>query len=248
MHCFRIPKLLIKLLVGYLTIGLATAGYADPREQHIVLGSDIYLDTSSIEVLMDAQFDGLRIRHVRYNSTSCIFGTTDVLELQGTIGPDSSRVVEMLLPRMQGCVTEQSGTTSAKQVYLDSRGGYLEDGYKIGELFRQYGVQAIVSGSQECSSACAVAFLGAIFRRIDFDGQLLFHAPYRPVGPFFEVAFQSPDCSDSGQVDGLRNYFEKMLGPEDGLYAFERTMSYCSTDSGWTLNGDAARLFHIATD
>lgn len=38
------------------------------------------------------------------------------------------------------------------------------------------------------------------------------------------------------------------LGPKDGEFLFERTMSFCSQRGGWTINADAAKLFGITTD
>jgi hypothetical protein len=37
----------------------------------------------------------------------------------------------------------------------------------------------------------------------------------------------------------------KMLNETDGNFLYERTMSYCSSSSGWNINKDAAELFEI---
>jgi len=42
-------------------------------------------------------------------------------------------------------------------------------------------------------------------------------------------------------------YMVNFLGSKDGEFAFDRTMSFCSQNSGWLLNADAAKLFGIAT-
>ena len=96
----------------------------------------------------------------------------------------------------------------------------------------------VVTGGQKCASSCAIAFLGGTFRTMNFDAELLFHAPYLNKG----VAI---DCSDRGQVAGLLKYYKQMLGNKEGSYLLERTMSYCSATEGWTLNSGGAELFNI---
>ena len=92
-----------------------------------------------------------------------------------------------------------------------------------------------------CASSCAIAFLGGKFRTMGFDAELLFHAPYISSG----IAI---DCYDYGQVDELKKYYQANLGYKDGEYLLDRTMSYCSNSSGWTLNADGAKLFGITTN
>jgi len=70
-------------------------------------------------------------------------------------------------------------------IELDSRGGALEEGLRVGRLFRQFGVTTIVGRNARCLSACALAFLGGATvaaakivpsRRLEIGGQLGFHA------------------------------------------------------------------------
>ena len=108
----------------------------------------------------------------------------------------------------------------------------------MGKLFKKYEINTYVTGGQQCSSSCAIAFLGGVFRTMKDDAELLFHAPYVSSG----IAI---DCSDYGQVDELKKYYQANLGYKDGEYLLERTMDYCSNSSGWTLNADGAKLFGI---
>ena len=85
----------------------------------------------------------------------------------------------------------------------------MSDGYALGNLFRDYSIQTIVTGGQQCASSCAIAFLGGEFRNMYHDAQPLFHAPYLTNG----IAI---DCSDRGQVAGLENYYKSSLGEKDG--------------------------------
>jgi hypothetical protein len=45
-------------------------------------------------------------------------------------------------------------------VYLDSPGGVLREGMRLGKLFHQYGIETAVGSKTRCASACALAFLG----------------------------------------------------------------------------------------
>jgi hypothetical protein len=212
--------------------------------RHNILGTTYGWDDDAGEysTLLDAKIDKLRIRHVRWTSpeSSCVSGYSDHLEIEGTIGPDSTAAVERLLPELAKCVNSE-GTTYSNKVYLSSGGGLLADGYAMGRLFKEYQMQTKVTGKQSCASSCAIAFLGGKFRTMEFDAELLFHAPYLSSG----IAI---DCADYGQVDELKKYYQATLGSKDGEYLLDRTMSYCSNSSGWTLNADGAKLFGITTD
>jgi hypothetical protein len=212
--------------------------------RHEILGTTTGWNNNTGErsVLLDAQIDKLRIRHVRWTSpeTPCVSGFMDHLEIQGTIGPDSTAAVERLLPKLHRCI-DSKGTWFVNAVYLSSGGGLLADGYAMGRLFRQYEASTHITGQQQCASSCAIAFLGGKYRSMSYDAELIFHAPYLSNG----IAI---DCSDNGQVDELKKYYQANLGNSDGEYLLDRTMSYCSNSSGWTLNAGGAKLFGITTD
>ena len=211
-------------------------------KRHEILGTNYGWDASGIEVLLDAQIDKLRIRHVRnHNHLFCNSGYSEHIEIEGIIGPDSTAAVERLLPNLHKCIYDEKGNWYSNMVYLSSGGGFLHDGYEMGKLFRKFQIGTVITGGQECSSSCAIAFLGGKFRKMEHDSKLMFHAPYLTDG----VAI---DCSDRGQVAGLKKYYQAHIGDKDGSFLLERTMNYCSVSSGWTLNADAAKLFNITTD
>lgn len=229
---------ILKTLFFVLTAGMLF-GSASCTSFHYILGNTYGWDAADIQILVDAQVGQLRIRHVRRSDANCVSGYSDHLEIQGHIGPDSTAAVERLLPKLHECIGSD-GTNYSNLVYLSSGGGMLIDGFRMGILFREYQVTTDVGGDARCASSCAIAFLGGTFRIMDHEGQLLFHAPYRANG----IAI---DCTNSGDVDELNVYYKTMLGSGDGQYLFDRTMSYCSSSSGWTLNADGAKLFNITT-
>ena len=72
---------------------------------------------------------------------------------------------------------------------LDSKGGALEEGMRVGRLLRQFGVATIVRSGKRCLSSCAIAFLGGATprpagpeadRQLEVGGRLGFHAFYAP--------------------------------------------------------------------
>lgn len=170
---------------------------------------------------------------------NCTDGYQDHLELNGEIGPDSTYVVEQLLNRVNTCVDKNTGIRYSTIIYLNSNGGLLRDGYSLGRMFRNHQVQTFVAGGQFCASACSVAFLGGRHRTIAHDGTLLFHSPYIRSRAGNIVCTTRKDSSD------LNLYFQEMLNRADGQRVFDRTMDYCSTSNGWTINKDAAAIFKI---
>jgi hypothetical protein len=203
---------------------------------HTILGSIVGFNTN-VEIIRDIRISGLRIRHVRRPNTTCTQGTSDLLEIQGTIGPDSTAALERLLPLLAKCTTA-SGTTIVNAIYLDSDGGLLADGLALGNLFRRYSIITSVATGQTCASSCAIAFLGGDFRSIN-GGTLMFHAPY--LKQMYGIR-----CVTTGDTArNLNNYYTQMIGATAGKFLFERTNAYCSQSEGWAINSDAADLFGI---
>jgi len=206
---------------------------------HTILGSNYGWSRSGIQILLDAQIDKLRVRQVRMPDNDCVVGYTEHLEIAGEIGPDSTAAIARLLPQLSRCNNAQ-GVHVVNTVYLSSGGGYLSDGYALGELFKKYSIQTSVTNNQICASSCAIAFLGGRYRTMTGSAKLMFHAPY--TGNRLAI-----DCTDRGQVSELRNYYVSVLGENDANFLLDRTLSYCSANSGWTLNADGAKLFGITT-
>ena len=64
------------------------------------------------------------------------------------------------------------------ELRIQPAGGFLHDGYKLGETLKKYGVRALIQDRAICASSCAVAFLGASNRVIEDYGKIMFYAPY----------------------------------------------------------------------
>lgn len=206
-----------------------------------ILGSSLgWPDANRIKIVDDVKVSGLRIRVTQdLDSDTCSNGAHHTIEIDGPINKDTSYVLSRVLENLPKCKAPD-GKNIVPTVYLNSDGGTLEDGYAIGKVFRTVGVSAEVIKGQVCASSCAVAFIGGSFRSIKQDGSLVFHAPYRR-GKFGEA--ECPERS-SPAAERLKFYYTNMIG-EAGSRLFERTMDYCSPNSGWTVDAGAAKFFGL---
>lgn len=131
---------------------------------------------------------------------------------------------------------------------LESGGGLLDDGYAMGRTFREKSTMTVIENGSACASSCAVAFLGGTRRVVEKSGQVMFHAPYYK--KIDSTGEQKADCDvGDASLEELMAYYIDMVGEKAGNRLFERTMSYCSADDGWVVQGgSAAELFSIATE
>lgn len=212
---------------------------------HTIAGSTVGWDRPDIEIISDSLVNGLQVRRVRMSSTLCTQGFEDHLELNGPIGTDSTYIIgEHLrdISKQAKCISVD-GSRYVTTVYMNSPGGYVDDGYALGELFKKHGVQARVTKGQVCASSCAIAFLGGKFRSVEDGGVMLFHAPYTLTeSVYFE---KTAKCNSKRREKNLKSYYIKMLGNESGTRLFDRTMAYCSSTDGWLINADAAKIYRI---
>ncbi|MDC0934396.1 hypothetical protein OAS20_02520 [Gammaproteobacteria bacterium] len=192
--------------------------------------------------------DGLVINSTVDEGANCASGTDSQIKLSGAIGPDSSFALEELLIRSPNCLNEEGNLISRTRVELDSLGGYLNDGYKMGQLMRDNGVETFVPDNAICASSCAVAFLGGVDRVMEDSSIIMFHSPYLP--GLNALGERVANCDiGSETTTTLLNYYQKMTSNEQGERLFNRTMSYCSAEDGWVLKGSAAaELFGVATE
>ena len=212
-------------------------------DKHTILGTNAQFSTGDYKIISDIKVSGLQIRHVRQiDQNNCAQKSQhdDHIEMNGGINPDTPYIIEKLLDRIESSPNRcfsKNGKKLAVFVYLNSGGGYMRDGYKLGEVFRKHQVRTQLTFGSECFSSCATAFLGGKYRRMQNTSTLMFHAPY-----VYQSRYDIVCSKDDGK---LKAYMQKMLNEADGAYLYDRTMSYCSQVSGWTLNNDAADIFGL---
>ena len=181
-------------------------------------------------------------------SSSCVTGAKHSILVTGSIGPDSTFAVGKLIDQREPCLGVDGEVISPIEVTLESGGGYLEDGYKLGKVFRDRGVTTIIPDDKMCASSCAVAFLGGKKRLVAAKGSILFHAPYLKQMQLEGKERITCDLPKE-ELQALNDYYSSMTSVEVGDRLFERTMWYCSAENGWTIRGAAAaELYGIATD
>ena len=181
-------------------------------------------------------------------SSSCISGAKHSILVTGSIGPDSTFAVGKLIDQREPCTDVSGEVISPIEVTLESGGGYLEDGYKLGKVFRDRGVTTIIPDDKMCASSCAVAFLGGKKRLVAHKGSILFHAPYLKQMQLEGKQWITCDLPKE-ELQALNDYYSSMTSVEVGDRLYERTMWYCSAENGWTIKGAAAaELYGIATE
>jgi len=195
-----------------------------------------YSTKGDIAVIEESLVSGLKVKLLR-NYKTCSSGFYDTIYLDGPIGPDSTYIVSHYLDMAQSC--DELPHTS---VYLNSRGGLITDGMELGRLFKKKQVITYIIGNDECSSSCAVAFLGGIYRNMHNNASLMFHAPYK------KSSYGQEQCASRSQANDLKTYYAEMLGQRAGNTLFDRTMSYCGSNKGWVINIGAARAYGITSD
>lgn len=204
----------------------------------ILLLFSMSICSANSEVVSDIQVSGLRIKIERNKEKLCLNGYNYYFTLEGIIGADAREIMTRTIDTIDPCLYKPYNKRVKTQVYLNSGGGYLVDGVRLGEFFRENNIQTEVSDGKICASACAIAFLGGTTRVMKGKSILLFHSPYRETGIGI-------DCSDKKARSFFKGSLVKFMGEIDGGYLFDRAMSYCSNEDGWAINKDAAKVFHI---
>ena len=195
------------------------------------------VDTTPKEIIFKYVSDSQRIKVVKESNNECVGGTETQIELTGAIDQNTVMVIERLLTQLRSCEL-QSGIEKGVTIYLNSKGGRAHDGVKLGRLFRKHNIRAIVRNNQLCASACAFAFVGANYRIVSNDAELLFHAPFKR--KLFGIS-----CEDRANSQWLKDYFMKMLGKYKGRQLFDKTISTCGINKGWIVDRKTAKLLKI---
>ena len=227
-----------KLFTAFLVSMLLAACGTPPKPHHAILGTVYGWDASNVTILSDIAINSLRVRQVRMPNANCKSGFKEHFELSGPIGPDASEVVDRILEKVASCQSVNGNVVIVPMVYLNSNGGLLKDGYRLGQTFRKFSAQTHIANDQFCASSCAIAFLGGKYRNMDVKGKLAFHSPYVGNGA-------SISCPTKEEAKDLNNYYASFLEPNNSQFLFDRTMAFCSRSEGWEINADAAKLFGI---
>jgi hypothetical protein len=152
-----------------------------------------------------------------------------LVDLSGTIGPDSTYLLRKQL--------KNACNDFGIFFFLNSFGGYIDDGLALAELINQMDGKAnLWDGS--CYSSCAVAFLGSNKRGVEGSPVLGFHSPY-------VLTDGKARCRPDSR---LKDLFIRQLGEEDGSFAHRRMQDFCGPEAMWSINVDTMKLLGIIED
>lgn len=193
------------------------------------------------------QVDGLIITKKTWkNSTlDCDLGGIYEFDLQGKINSDSTFILKDIFRSVHPCERKISKELVPIKVSLNSNGGLLSEGYKLGVFFRERNITTVVESGNVCGSSCAVAFIGGKKRILQDNSALILHAPYTFLED--EITKKTYKCIDTKQeLEEYKNYFISMTDTENGKRLFERALKYCNPNDGWAIVGkDTAELYGL---
>ncbi len=121
---------------------------------------------------------------------------SDVILITGTINlADSDKFNNIASPRNKAVV-----------VLLDSRGGFIGEAIKIGQLIRHRGWETAVQKYGLCNSACTLIWIGGAVRHLDNPARLGFHSARK--------SLESPERNEASNIM-MGRYLTNMGAPPE---------------------------------
>jgi hypothetical protein len=219
-------------LIGVL-VALAGCADAPPLSQEavphqMVLGSSNFgYPASQIRLVSSVQGEYFEARHSRLRYTECMSGQLDIVEFSGQLDSQGVSGLNSLLQSLQPCI-RKNGSRVASPVYINAVQGDLMLGMQIGQWFKTQAAELVVTEGQQCEGACAVAFLGANFKRVQSTGRVVLHLNGETGKGF--------DCARSTDMMPLRNYLFHVKGAVQGQSLYNQALTHCRNPKGWELS------------
>ncbi len=128
-------------------------------------------------------------------------------------------------------------------VWLDSPGGDVESAMAIGRFFREKQIVVIVPSGARCASACVIALLGGVERRV--VGRIGIHRPYEVN---YSTSVQNSQAAYTKASSLVARYFKEMnipfklldamnaISPDEVRwlsFAEDRALDISGTDPAW---------------
>ncbi|WP_273728856.1 hypothetical protein [Brucella gallinifaecis] len=157
------------------------------------------------------------IKTIRYNH-STIFVVDGVIEVGDA-------------DKFKKAWEEEAYDAFSYSVALNSPGGILGEGIKLGEFFRKQNVKTIVAKyspkpplqeeweysayaqslpGAECNSACALAFMGGVERIVEEDAKIGFHQFYGSYDQDNQISHSELETSTQSASAQISNYLRRM--------------------------------------
>ena len=195
---------------------------------HVVLGSNNYgYPASQVQLVSSVQGERFETRHSRLRYPECMSGYLEFVEFSGFL--DSSAVAALggLVQNIKPCI-RKNGSRIVSPVYVNSAQGELDLGMQVGQWFKTQSIELVVTEGQLCESACAVAFLGASFKRVQATGRAVLH--------FNGELGRGLDCARSTDMMPFKSYLLSVKGNQSGQILYSQALTYCRNSKGWDLS------------
>ena len=222
----RFLLLVLTAMVGCAAPPELTTQEAAPF--HVVLGSNNYgYPASQVQLISSVQGERFETRHSKLRYPECMSGYLEFVEFSGLL--DSSAVAALggLVQNIQPCV-RKNGSRVVSPVYMHSVQGELALGMQVGQWFKTQSIELVVTEGQLCESACAVAFLGASFKRVQATGRAILH--------FNGEQGRGLDCARSTDMMPFKSYLIAVKGNQAGQNLYNQALTYCRSGKGWDLS------------
>jgi hypothetical protein len=210
-------------------------GCVNPRQAsleavpyQVVMGSNSYGYPQSQMKLVSSDYgERFEARHSRLNYPECMSGSLDIVEFSGYLDSSALTGLGSLLQNLKPCI-RKNGIRLVTPVYVNSAQGELMLGMQLGQWFKSQALELIVTEGQQCESACAVAFLGASYKRVQANGRVVLH--------FNGELGRGFDCARSTDMMPLKNYLLSVKGSPSGQALYNQALTYCRNGKGWDLS------------
>ena len=236
----RIGKRLYRSLLAavWLLIGLGCAVEV-PVPKHPIMGSDFGFPNYKLTLQTETERAAFHVKLFTLKFDECASGNIDYVEFDGAVNKDAVEAFQTILLEAQGCKTRK-GRTLYPFVYLNSSSGDLREGYALGDLFRKYNIETLVTQGQICKGACAMAFLGGKLRKIQNTGLVIF-ASNKTKGIGI-------DCERASEQVLVRAYLQKMLDTSVADRLYFNLLNYCAQPEGWALGADVSSVWGVTNE
>lgn len=204
-----------------ITVALVVTAIPLSAKEYFYSGSEWYRDTWT--KVHTEYYAGGVVSVMR--STESNKGYKYDLVLDGKINYD-------LLFRLQRMIEEIKPLNHyVTNFYLHSLGGNARAGMDIADLLRDNNIQTVVTGDQECWSACVDVFIGGSYRSIRKEGKLIAHTAY------ITGNFGTTECVTADHSFGKEtlSWVQNKLSP-DAVEKYKQLTFKCDVEGGITLN------------
>jgi hypothetical protein len=136
--------------------------------------------------------------------------------------------IDAALPGVRDLEASDGDMDELAQKATETFDDLMDLGMQVGQWFKTQSIELVVTEGQLCESACAVAFLGASFKRVQATGRVVLH--------FNGELGRGLDCARSTDMMPFRSYLLSVKGNQSGQILYNQALTYCRNSKGWDLS------------